>query len=281
MIAAGACDAVTVTTPPETRRELVLEVIAAGLHVIADKPFAPNAAGARDLSPAAAARGVVLGVYQNRRYDSDIQTLARVIRDGRLGRVWRVHNRMDFDDPATLETGATGGLLRDLGSHLVDQMIWLLGPARAFTAHLDHVETPEGRTDASFFLAIAHEVGAMSEVSASKLNHFSQRELRAYGEAGAYVCHATDVQTQAIFAGLRPAYNPAAWGCEPEAAWGNLHTAAGAGAYRPSKAATTISTRRSPTPSALVGRRRWPPRRARTPWPCSMPPATVRPKAAQ
>jgi predicted dehydrogenase len=43
MLAAGV-DAVTITTPPQTRRELVLEAIAAGVHVIADKPFAPNAA---------------------------------------------------------------------------------------------------------------------------------------------------------------------------------------------------------------------------------------------
>src|SRR3954466_6640828 len=48
----------------------------------------------------------------------------KVIAAGRLGRLWRVHSRMDFDDPVTLEAGPTGGLLRDLGSHLVDQMLW-------------------------------------------------------------------------------------------------------------------------------------------------------------
>ncbi|MGB0905157.1 MAG: Gfo/Idh/MocA family protein, partial [Mangrovicoccus sp.] len=42
MIAAGVCDAVTITTPPQTRRALVLEAIEAGLDIIADKPFAPN-----------------------------------------------------------------------------------------------------------------------------------------------------------------------------------------------------------------------------------------------
>jgi predicted dehydrogenase len=40
MIAAGVCDAVTITTPPETRHTLALAAIAAGPHVIADKPFA-------------------------------------------------------------------------------------------------------------------------------------------------------------------------------------------------------------------------------------------------
>lgn len=60
MIEAGACDAVTITTPPQTRRALVLEAIAADLHVIADKPFAPDFDGAMELDAAARARGVHL-----------------------------------------------------------------------------------------------------------------------------------------------------------------------------------------------------------------------------
>ncbi|HTW27775.1 MAG TPA: Gfo/Idh/MocA family oxidoreductase [Acetobacteraceae bacterium] len=227
MIEAGVCDAVTITTPPQTRRELVLEAIAAGLHVIADKPFAPDAAGARALGAAATARGVVLGVYQNRRYDSDMQTLAKLVRDGRLGRIWRVHSRMDQDGAHTLEAGPTGGLLRDLGSHVVDQMIWLLGPVEVVDAQMDCVALPQGMTDASFTITLRHESGAHSHVSASKLNHIDARELRAYGELGCYTSMTTDVQAQAIFAGLRPAADLAAWGYEPEAAWGMLHTAAG------------------------------------------------------
>jgi predicted dehydrogenase len=228
MIASGTVDAVAITTPPETRRELVLEAIAAGLHVIADKPFAPNAAGAMELDRAARAKGVVLGVYQNRRYDSDMQTLNQLLQDGRLGRLWRIHSRMDFDDPATLEAGPTGGLLRDLGSHLVDQMLWLLGPALSVDAQLDHVDLPAGRTDASFTITLRHAGGVHSHISASKLNRLNLRELRAYGEAGSYVSQSTDIQAQQIFAGKRPADDPTTWGYEPRANWGTLRTTAGA-----------------------------------------------------
>ncbi|SNS98846.1 Gfo/Idh/MocA family protein [Tropicimonas sediminicola] len=228
MIEAGACDAVTITTPPQTRRALVLEAVAAGLHVIADKPFAPNYEGAMALDAAASARGVTLGVYQNRRFDADLQTLRKVIADGRIGKVWRVHSRMDQDSPQTLEAGPTGGLLRDLGSHVVDQMIYLLGPVAAATATMDMVDLPEGPTDACFTLTLRHETGAHSHLSASKLNHVDARELRAYGDKGCYLSRTTDVQAQDIFAGKRPADDPAAWGYEPEANWGTLFTAAGA-----------------------------------------------------
>ena len=81
MIEAGVCDAVTVTTPPQTRRALVLEAIEAGLHVIADKPFAPNYEGAMELDAAAKAKGVTLSVFQNRRLDADIQTLKKVMEE--------------------------------------------------------------------------------------------------------------------------------------------------------------------------------------------------------
>lgn len=227
LIAAGGCDAVTITTPPQTRRDLVLEAIAAGLHVIADKPFAPNAKGAMELDRAAKTRGVVLGVYQNRRFDADLQTLRKLIRDGRLGKVWRVESRMDQDSPETVEQGPSGGLLRDLGSHVVDQMIYLLGPVSVVDAQMDHIDMPQGRTDVAFTITLRHESGVHSHLSASKLNHIDSRELRAYGDQGAYVSWTTDVQAQDIFAGRRPVDDPAVWGYEPEAHWGTLHSAAG------------------------------------------------------
>ena len=63
MIEAGGIDAVTITTPPETRRELVLEAIDAGLHVIADKPFAPTAEGDASSTPPRKRRGSCSGSF--------------------------------------------------------------------------------------------------------------------------------------------------------------------------------------------------------------------------
>lgn len=227
MIAADVCDAVTITTPPQTRRALVLEAIAAGLHVIADKPFAPDYAGAMELGRAADAAGITLGVYQNRRFDADLQTLRKLVLDQRLGTVWRVHSRMEQDSPETIECGASGGMLRDLGSHMVDQMVYLLGPVVTVDAQLDHHEMAEGVTDVSFTIALRHENGRHSHLSASKMNYMEARELRAYGDKGSYQSLTTDVQAQDIFAGKRPADDLAAWGFEPEANWGQLRSSAG------------------------------------------------------
>lgn len=228
MIAAGVCDAVTVTTPPQTRRALVLEAIDAGLHVIADKPFAPDYQGAMELDAAAKAKGVTLGVYQNRRFDADLQTLRKLVLDDRLGTVWSVHSRMDQNGAHTLEAGPSGGLLRDLGSHVVDQMIYLLGPVVAVDCQMDFVELPEGTTDCAFNITLRHENGSHSHLSASKLNFVDQRELRAYGSKGFYQSMTSDIQAQEIFAGKRPARDPGAWGYEPKHCWGTLLTSQGA-----------------------------------------------------
>ena len=72
-----------------------------------------------------------MSVFHNRRWDTDITTLRGVLDGGLLGDIWRFDSRFDLDQPQTLEAGPDGGLLRDLGSHLVDQALWLLGPARA------------------------------------------------------------------------------------------------------------------------------------------------------
>lgn len=228
MIAAGDIDAVTISTPPATRQALVLEAIGANLHVIADKPFAPNASGGQLLADAAKKQGVTLGVFHNRRYDTDVKTLKKVLQDNVLGKIWRLHSRFDLDDPATLETGPDGGLLRDLGSHLVDQVLYLLGPIVSVFAQLDIIDTPEGKTNAGFTLTLGHKNGATSYLSASKLNYITAKEFLVYGANGSYCSQFSDVQAAAIFAGKRPAEFPVNWGIEARSRWPVLKTAEGA-----------------------------------------------------
>ena len=92
---------------------------------------------------------------------------------------------------------------------------------------LDHFDLPDGRTDVGFTITLRHENGAHSHLSASKPNHVDCRELRAYGDKGAYVSSTTVVQAQDIFAGRRPIEDLNGWGREPEANWGTHCCASG------------------------------------------------------
>lgn len=219
-------DAVAITTPPHTRRELVLEAIDRGVPVVADKPFAPNAAAGRELVDAAAAAGVPLAVFHNRRWDTDIRTLRAVLDSGELGQPRRMESRFDRNS-RNIDPGPDGGVLRDLGTHLADQMIWLFGPVAQLYAALDWIDLPEGRTDAGFTVTMRHAAGPVSTITASKARHAAGREFRVYAERGSYHSAMTDVQTEAVSDGRRPVREGDAWGFEAEEHWGTLSTAAG------------------------------------------------------
>lgn len=226
LVEAGV-DAVVVTTPPETRRDLVLRALERGVHVVADKPFAPTADVARELAEAAEHAGRILTVFHNRRWDTDIVTARDVLARGAVGTPWRAVNRFDVDDPGTLEVGPAHGLLRDLGSHVVDQMTHLFGPVARVDAHLDQIEKDGHRVDAGFTIGMHHDSGVHSTVSASKLNRLPERELIVYGSSGSYASRMSDVQTEALFAGGHPASTPG-WGVEAPERWGTLRTESGA-----------------------------------------------------
>ena len=203
LLAAGV-DAVTITTPPQTRRELVLEGVAAGVHVIADKPFAPTADAGRELVAAAAEASVVLNVFHNRRWDADIRTLAAVLAGGDARRALagrvpvRPRRRRDpggrpqagcsATSAATSSTRRSGCWARP-GASTPSSNGSTCPRAAPTAASPCPSPTPAASTPAS---------------SSTKINHLEDRELRAYGSAGGYVAQGTDVQAQAIFAGLRP-----------------------------------------------------------------------------
>ena len=128
---------------------------------------------------------------------------------------------------ASLRAGRGSGLLLDLGTHLLDQMVWLLGPVASVSAQLHHVELDEGRTDAAFALMLVHRGGAVSSVESTKAHRLAIRELRALGADGAYGATSTDVQELAVKTGSRPVHDPDSWGYEKPEHWGTLVTAVG------------------------------------------------------
>ncbi len=100
---------------------------------------------------------MLLNAFHNRRWDADIRTLKAVLDSGELGAVTHFESRFDLYEPQTVEPGPGGGVLSDLGSHLIDQALWLFGPATAVYAELDWLQTDQGPVDSGFFVSLTHQ----------------------------------------------------------------------------------------------------------------------------
>lgn len=140
----GACDLLVVASPNRTHVPLATEALAKRVPVVVDKPLARTVEEATALVRLARERGVMFTVFQNRRWDGDFLTLRALLEAGDLGTVSRFESRFERWRPTPKggwrESGGLediGGLLYDLGSHLIDQAIQLLGPVRTVYAETD------------------------------------------------------------------------------------------------------------------------------------------------
>jgi scyllo-inositol 2-dehydrogenase (NADP+) len=221
-------DVAVIAAPNPAHATLVREALDAGLAVVVDKPLAPTAAEARDLVSDAERRGLPLTVFHNRRWDSDQLTLRRLIAEGALGEVLRYESRFErwspeptdakpWRDSASPSEG--GGVLLDLGSHLIDQALTLFGPA--VRVH-GEVSSRRGRAaDDDAFVALEHASGVRSHLAASLVAGAPGPRLRVLGTEAAYVVAGLDGQEDALRAGLRPGRD-VDWGVEPRSRWGEL-----------------------------------------------------------
>ncbi len=199
-------DLAVVASPDAYHAEGALACISAGVPVVVDKPLAPTAAEARRVVRAAESAGVPLTVFHNRRWDADQLTLRRLLAAGDLGDVLRYESRFERWRPALTpgkwrDTDPTGGLLTDLGSHLVDQAVTLFGPPTAVYAEVD---ARRGGAIDDVFLALTHPGGVYAHLWFGALAGAPGPRLRVLGTGGALVIEGLDGQEEALRAG-RPA----------------------------------------------------------------------------
>ncbi len=223
---ASAPDLMVIAAPNRHHHPLALQALRRGIAVVVDKPLAVNAADAAELIAEARARKVLLSVFQNRRWDGDFLTVRQLIENGQLGSVQRFESRFERWRPE-LRPGWRqkadpldgGGVLLDLGSHLIDQALQLFGPVQSLYAELGRWH-PDTQVEDDAFIALDHSNGQRSHLWMSSMAAQAGPRFRVLGGRAAYLKYGLDGQEAALSSGMRA--DDLGFGQETESTWGTL-----------------------------------------------------------
>ena len=191
LVAVPGLDLVVLATPSGGHAEQVRAVVDSGLPCVVDKPLAVDAASAASVVRYAAEARVPITVFQNRRYDAEHATVARVVADGLVGTPFRYEMRWERWRPVPKDRWREnaspregGGILLDLHTHLVDAAVQLFGPVETVFATVAARTTP-AEDDA--FLVCRHAGGVVSHLGATSLSGAPGPRVRLLGTEAAYV----------------------------------------------------------------------------------------------
>lgn len=214
--AADDVDLVVIATPNATHAPLARAALARGKHVVIDKPFATTLDEAASVIAAADVAGRVACAFHNRRWDADFLTL-RALRDaGDLGEIRELHSHFDRFRPVVPDRwrdrpGAGAGLWFDLGSHLVDQAVYLLGMPDSVQADIGAQR--DGASTDDWFHVVLRYPRARAVLHAGSFVADAGLRFAVHGTRGSFVKHGLDPQEQALRDGRMPVGDE--WGRDP------------------------------------------------------------------
>lgn len=206
LLADPAIELVVVSTPNDTHFALARAALEAGKHVVIDKPFANSVAEAEALLALAAARGRVLSVFHNRRWDGDFLTVRKLIDQGSIGEITLYEARWDRFRPALRDSwhenaGPGGGILIDLGPHLIDQALALFGPPQSVTA--DIAAQRQGSQVDDYFELTLHYGRMRAILSSASIVPAPRPRFGVHGTRASFVKYGLDPQETQLRGGGR------------------------------------------------------------------------------
>ncbi|KVT03034.1 oxidoreductase [Burkholderia ubonensis] len=207
LLALDDIECVVIATPNDTHFPLARQVLDAGRHVVVDKPVTLTSDEALALARLANARSRVFAPFHNRRWDGDFLTVRRIVESGELGRITYVTSHFDRFRPQVRvrwreEAARGGGLLLDLGPHLIDQALALFGLPDTVSAT---VKTRRDNGSAPDFVHV--QLGYPDKdvaLHASALSAIEPARFTLHGTRGSYQKFGLDTQEDQLKAGLTP-----------------------------------------------------------------------------
>ena len=203
-----------------------LESLNYGANVVVEKPIAGNEKDALEIQLHAIRTNLSVYVFQNRRWDSDFLTLQYLSQITSLGYIKRFESRMESFNPLVPESwrnspnlGDLGGVLLDLGVHLVDQAIEMMGPVYSVSAELESIRKSDAAED-QFTMLLQHSNNTSSLLIGSKAQRPIGSRFFVMGESGLIRINSCDSQESELRKGAIP--NQSTWGQEPPSSFAEI-----------------------------------------------------------
>ena len=163
VLADDSIEIVLIATPNDVHHPIALQALAAGKHVICEKPVTLNAKLLTEMLEAADKAGKLLTVHQNRRWDRGYRIVHQVLGEDVLGEIYRIESRVHgahgIPGDWRQDPKQGGGMVYDWGIHLLDQAVMLFPEAKiqSVYATLNHVTNEQ--TDDGFFIDLLFDNG--------------------------------------------------------------------------------------------------------------------------
>lgn len=196
LLADETVDAVCICTPSHLHAPLALKAIAAGKHVLVEKPIALTLEDCDAISAAAKRAGVLVGVVSQLRYGAAIARVRHALETGLLGRITRCDLYMKYYRPQSYYDSGTwrgtlsmdgGGALMNQGIHGIDLVRYLMGPVDSIYA-LSGTLVRDIEVEDTLTAALAWHCGAHGVIEASVADYPGfPRRIEINGENGTII----------------------------------------------------------------------------------------------
>jgi predicted dehydrogenase len=202
MIEAGGVQAVLVCTPHPAHAEVVIKALAAGAHVLVEKPLAASLADCDAMIAAAQSANVKLAMISQRRLYAPVQRIKQAIEDGKLDQPvlgvvtlfgWRDHAYYASDAWRGKWKDEGGGVLVNQAPHQLDILQWFMGPIAEVSGAWANLNHPYIEVEDTALAIIRFKNGALGNVIVSNSQQPAlYGKVAAFGRNGAAVGVQTD-----------------------------------------------------------------------------------------
>jgi len=209
LLADSDIELVVVNTPNATHFEFAKHAIEAGKHVLVEKPLTVTSDQAKQLFELGRQHNRLVLTYQNRRFDSDLLTIRRVIESGQLGRLVECHFRYDRyrhhigGKKHKENVGPGAGLMYDLAPHLLDAVISLFGQPLSWTKTLGQFR-PETQVDDYAQIHLIFPNNLQVFLTMTLLALAPEPAFLIHGTKGTFVKSRSNVQEKQLQSGMSP-----------------------------------------------------------------------------